>query len=377
MQLSIVAAGFTPGEADQLRRAMAAWKRKGGLEKYKQKLIDGMRKKGYSEEFGNRLYQQIQGFGEYGFPESHAASFALLAYDSAWLKRYEPAAFLAALLNSQPMGFYAPSQLVQDARRHGVEVRPVDVSESHWDCTLERGGNTEPVVRLGLLMIKGLSRSGADRIVEARNDHSFESIHDLAHRAALNQHDLQCLSRAGALNSLSSHRRLAYWQVAGIHTGPHLLRTAPTAESLPRLSTPTEPENLMADYASLGLTLGRHPLALLRPYLATQSNLTAAQLRTHPNGSPARVTGIVIGRQRPGTASGVIFVTLEDESGYINAVIWPRLFARQRRELLESRLLTIFGTVECKDGIVHLIGKRLVDSTNLLGSLITMSRDFH
>lgn len=377
MQLAIVSAGFSPGEADQLRRDMAAWQRKGSLEKHREKLIEGMRKKGYTEEFSNRIYQQIRGFGEYGFPESHSASFALLAYDSAWLKRYEPAAFLAALLNSQPMGFYAPSQLVQDAQRHGVEIRSVDVCESHWESTLERGFHGEPAVRLGLSMIKGLSKSGADHIVEARRSRVFENIDDLAHRAVLNQRDLECLTGAGALHSLSSHRRSAYWQVTGIHTSPHLLRTACVTESMPTLRAPTKAENLVADYANLGLTLGPHPLAFLRSYLARQHNLTAAQLRIHPNGSFARVTGIVIGRQRPGTASGVIFLTLEDESGYINAIVWPRLFARQRRELLQSQLLTIFGTVECKDGVVHLVAKRLLDQSKLLGLLKTSSRDFH
>jgi error-prone DNA polymerase len=389
MQLAIVAAGFTPGESDQLRRSMAAWRRKGGLEHFEQRLVSGMLARGYQREFAEGIYRQILGFGEYGFPESHSSSFALLVYVSSWIKRHEPAAFLAALLNSQPMGFYAPSQLVQDARRHGVEVLPVDATVSGWDCNLEkprdegggmrdeRKGGTRPAVRLGLRMISGFAEAVADRIVAARRSRAFNSVADLARRAHLDRRDLKLLASAGALRSLSDHRRHAHWEVAGIERATSVLGDCPIEESRPRLAPPGEAEELVADYASLGLTLGRHPLALLRPRLAHMRLATAAELRGLPHGRPARAAGIVIGRQRPDTASGVIFVTLEDETGSVNVIVWRDLADRQRRELLGSRLLGVYGTLEREGEVVHLIAKRLVDHSALLGNLETSSRDFH
>jgi error-prone DNA polymerase len=372
MQLAVVAADFTPGEADQLRRAMAAWKRKGGLEPFQKKLIDGMRRNGIPAEFAERIYRQILGFGEYGFPESHSVSFALLAYVSAWLKRHEPAAFLAALLNSQPMGFYSPSQLVQDARRHGVEVRPADVTASEWECTLER-----EAVRLGFLMIRGFPEAAAKRVVEARREQAFDSVGDLAHRASLDRRDLKCLAAAGALEPLAGHRREAHWSVAGIATGRHVLAGAPVAERRALLSPPTEGETLIADYASTGLTLGRHPLALLRQRLSCMRFATADQLKRLPGGAQARAAGIVTGRQRPGTASGTVFVTLEDETGYINVIVWPHLVELQRRELLGARLMGVEGTLEREGEVMHLVARRLSDHSELLGRLATESRDFH
>jgi len=389
MQLAVVAAGFTPGEADQLRRAMAAWKRKGGLEPFRKKLMDGMRANGIAAEFAERIYRQILGFGEYGFPESHSVSFALLAYVSAWLKRHEPAAFLGALLNSQPMGFYTPSQLVQDARRHGVEVRPVDVTASEWECTLEpvpcsarRGGGeaarvVQPAVRLGFLMVQGLSEAGAKRVVEARKRRPFQSADELARRTALNRRDLKCLAAAGALEPLTGHRRRAHWAVAGVETDRHILRDAPVAETPASLPPPTEGENLLADYASIGLTLGRHPLALLRGRLVRLRFASAKEIGGLPGGSPARAAGIVTGRQRPGTASGTVFVTLEDETGCVNVIVWPRLVERQRRELLGARLLGVEGVLEREGEVMHLVARRLVDHSALLGRLATLSRDFH
>jgi error-prone DNA polymerase len=377
MQLAVVAAGFTPGEADQLRRAMASWRRKGGLEPFRDKLMRGMRERGYPGEFAERIYHQILGFGEYGFPESHSASFALIAYDSAWLKRYHPAAFLAALLNSQPMGFYTPSQLVQDARRHGVEVRPVAAPTSEWDCMLEPGANQSPAIRLGLRMVQGLSRPGAERIVAARQARPFGSVEDLARRAALNRHDLKCMAAAGAFEAFSGHRRHAYWQVSGIETGAHILRDAPIAETSPTLAVPTEGENLVADYESTGLTLGRHPLALLRPRLARMRFAAADEIRLQPDGSLVRAAGIVTGRQRPGTASGTVFVTLEDETGCINVIVWRDLTERQRRELLGARLMGVEGVLEREGEVVHLVARRLMDHSALLGRLATQSRDFH
>ena len=377
MQLAVVAAGFTPGEADQLRRAMAAWHRKGGLEPFQEKLLRGMRERGYPAEFAERIYRQILGFGEYGFPESHSVSFALLAYVSAWLKRHEPAAFLAALLNSQPMGFYTSSQLVQDARRHGVEVRPVDALASEWDCTLETGADAHLAVRLGFLLVQGLSRAGAGRIVGARRGRLLDSVEDLTRRAELNRHDLKCLAAAGAFEALSGHRRHAYWQVAGIETGAHILRDAPVAETPAIFPPPTEGENLVADYASTGLTLGRHPLALLRSRLARMRFATADELKLLPGGTPARAAGIVTGRQRPGTASGTVFVTLEDETGYVNVIVWPHLIERQRRELLGARLMGVEGVLEREGEVMHLVARRLSDHSALLGSLVTPSQDFH
>jgi error-prone DNA polymerase len=372
MQLAVVAAGFTPGEADGLRRAMAAWRRKGGLEPFERRLKDGMRERGYADGFADQIYRQILGFGEYGFPESHAASFALLVYVSAWIKCHEPAAFLAALLNSQPMGFYAPSQLVQDAQRHGVAVHAVDATRSDWECTLEGAA-----VRLGMLMVKGLSRAGAERIVAARATAPFAAVADLAHRARLDARDLKHLAAAGALNVLADHRHRAYWDVAGIESRPHLLRAAPIRETAPALATPTEGENLVADYASLGLTLGRHPLALLRGRLRRDGLATAAEVRAATHGRTLSACGIVTGRQRPDTASGVVFVTLEDETGYVNVVVWSALVERQRRELLASRLMAVHGTIEREGEVVHLVARRLTDRSALLGRLLTRSRDFH
>jgi error-prone DNA polymerase len=377
MQLAVVAAGFTPGNADQLRRSMASWRRNGDIERFREPLINGMLERHYTREFAERIYSQILGFGEYGFPESHSASFALIAYSSAWIKRYHPAAFLAALINSQPMGFYTPSQLVQDARRHGVEVRPVDALASDWDCTLEPGTDGNPAVRLGFRLAQGLPQAGAERLVTARKIGSFDGVHDLARRAGLDRRDLKCLAAAGALEALSGHRRNAYWQVAGIETGAHILRNAPVEETPAILPTPTEAENLVADYASTGLTLGRHPLALLRSRLARMRFATADELKLLPGGTPARAAGIVTGRQRPGTASGTVFVTLEDETGYVNVIVWPHLIERQRRELLGARLMGVEGVLEREGEVMHLIARRLTDHSALLGKLETASRDFH
>ena len=377
MQLAVVAAGFTPGEADGLRRSMAAWKRKGGLEHLEQRLIQGMLARGYAREFAERIYQQILGFGEYGFPESHSASFALLVYVSAWLKRHHPAAFLTALLNSQPMGFYAPAQLVQDARRHGVEVRPVDVLASGWECTLEPDAGGALTVRLGLLMVKGLSAACAGRIIEARVQSGFASVEELMRRAHLDRHELKCLAAGNALECIAGHRRLAYWQVAGVDTAQHLLSEATIHETAPQLRAPSEGDGLVADYASLGLTLGRHPLALLRSRLARMRLATAKEVRETAHGSAVRAAGIVIGRQRPDTTSGVVFVTLEDETGCVNVIVWRDLGERQRRELLSAQLMAVHGSVERVDEGVHVIVRRLADHSELLGKLGTRSRDFH
>jgi len=363
MELAMVAAGFTPGEADQLRRSMAAWRRSGSLDRFEEKLKRGMRANGYSAEFAESIYRQILGFGEYGFPESHSASFALLVYVSSWLKLHHPAAFCAALLNSQPMGFYAPAQLVQDARRHGVEVRPPDVNASDWDCTLEAGA-----LRLGLRMVSGLSEAEGRRLAQTR---PFESIHELS----LNKKDLRCLASAGALQSLAGHRRLAHWAAAGAARRAPL--DAPAAERAPQLAAPREGEDIVADYASLGLTLGRHPLALIRSHLEKRRVVTAKNMNALPHGTAARTAGLVTCRQRPDTASGVIFVTLEDETGNVNVVVWRRLSERQKTELLGARLLAVHGVIERDGDVVHLVARRLLDYSVLLGPLTAPSRDFH
>jgi error-prone DNA polymerase len=385
MQLAIVAAGFTPGEADQLRRSMAAWRRKGGLWQFEQRLISGMASRGYQAEFARQIFQQILGFGEYGFPESHSASFALLVYVSAWLKCHHPAAFTCALLNSQPMGFYAPSQLVQDARRHGVEVRPVDAGASIWDCSLEKSGSDPenrvsgplPALRLGMRMIKGLAQAAAECIVAARKRGPFADIADLQRRTQINQRDLTLLARAGALATLAGHRRHAVWQATGIEASLPLLEHAPVRETPVLLQAPSEAQDIVADYQALGMSLHRHPLALLRSLLRQRRLLSAAEIRELPHGRHARTAGMVIGRQRPDTASGVIFITLEDESGCINVVVWRNLIERQRREVLGARLLGVHGTIEREGAVVHLIAGYLLDLSALLGELEYPSRDFH
>ena len=382
MQLAVVAAGFTPGEADQLRRAMAAWKRRGGLEPFRDKLVSGMLERGYGQGFAEQIFQQILGFGEYGFPESHAASFALLVYVSSWIKCHEPAAFACALLNSQPLGFYSTSSIVQDAQRHGVEVRPVDVRVSEVECTLETlspalpQGLAQPALRLGLSMVKGLKADSAKRIVEARSIKNFSSTEELARRAALDRHDLSCLAAADALASLAGHRREALWETLAVDVPTRLAIPAVPVDA-PALAAPTEGEEIVADYQTLGLTLRRHPLALLRERLKKRRIRTAEEVSAARHGQFIRAAGIVTCRQRPATASGVIFVTLEDETGYVNLIVWNDLAGRQRRELLASRLLAVQGEVQREGRVVHVLAKRLEDLSPMLGRLATTSHDFH
>jgi DNA-directed DNA polymerase III PolC len=521
MQLAIVAAGFSPGDADRLRRAMAAWKRKGGLEPFQRQLIDGMRERGYAESFANQIFNQILGFGEYGFPEcvvgetrvvdadtgrwlaideiiggqarfnntlacgsdlrlrkrkvlrvirsgvkpvqrlrtalgheiiataehpfmtmtgwvklgqlkvggqvataravplpgdpiswsevleiesmgeretydlqiegdhnflanhfvvhnSHSASFALLVYTSAWLKHYEPAAFCAALVNSQPMGFYAPAQLVRDARAHGVEVRAVDAVVSDWDCTLERRDDGRPALRLGLRMVKQLSRESAGRLLDARALQAFSSIADLAERAELDRRDLEALAAADALVRLSGHRHRAVWQVSGVERALPLLPAATGIdEGIPLLRAPREGQDIVADYGSVGLTLRRHPLALLRAKLKQRGVLPTKELWEQPNGKLVRTAGLVITRQRPGSAGGVTFVTMEDETGYVNLIVWNRVAVEQRAALLDSRLLEVQGKLQREGDVQHVIAQRLTNLSALLGDLVVASRNFH
>ncbi|MGE0315850.1 MAG: error-prone DNA polymerase [Lautropia sp.] len=375
MQISMIAAGFSAGEADGLRRAMAAWKRKGGLEKYEARLVAGMTARGYSGEFVEGIVKQIRGFSEYGFPESHAASFALLVYASSWLKCHYPGEFLASMINSQPMGFYTPSQLVQDARRHGVEVLAADVMASDYDCTLE-GLPAPPAVRLGLRQISGLSKAAAERIVAARAEAPFDGADDLARRAELDTRDMRLLAGADALLSLSGHRRQQVWEASAWQAMPQLLRPAPIDEDFLELEAASEGEEVVHDYATLSLTLRSHPIALLRRHLDRYRVLTGAELQALPNGRPVRYAGIVTLRQQPETARGMMFLSLEDETGATQIVIWRSLRERQRAEVMHARLLAVFGTWQRDGEATSLVAQRLLDLTPLLGRLATVSRDF-
>jgi DNA polymerase III alpha subunit len=497
MQLAIVAAGFSPGEADQLRRSMAAWKRRGGMDHFQQRIVSGMTARGYDEGFALQVFEQIRGFGSYGFPESHAASFALLVYASAWLKCHHPAAFACALLNSQPLGFYSRDQILQDIRAHGVRVLPVDVRVSCWDSGLESpdpgvgtwipgkersgpvgahacatadgpGCNTPvgakapptgkqdrsgpvgahacasadgpgcaapvgakapptgkhglgfrdpgrdgagpvgahacatadgpgckaPVgaeapftgaqspgsrlsLRLGLREIRGMRQASAERIVAARAERAFRDVQDLAERAGLDRHDLACLAEAGALRGLSGHRHRARWDADAVEQPLPLFQGLAVAEERAVLRPPSAWENAVADYDRIGHTLEAHPLKLLRPKLAARRWRRVAEVLALAHGTPARAAGLVRLRQRPGTASGVTFLTLEDESGWLNVVVWRTLAERQRRELLESHLLGIAGVFERAEGVCHLIAGRLHKLDALLDGLEARSRDFH
>ena len=403
MQISMIAAGFSADEADQLRRSMAAWKRSGGVHKFEGRLMQGMLANGYREEFARSIFQQILGFGEYGFPESHAYSFALLAYDSSWLKCHEPEAFLAAMLNSQPMGFYAPAQLIQDAQRHGVQVLPADVSFSDWYCTLEYGDrksgsysnfprklesdpdlSARPQVRLGLRMVGGLGEAAALRIEEARQHGPFTDVENLALRAGLDLKDLNALAAADALQSLAGHRRQQVWQAAGQLRAPEFLRDAPIQEPQLALEAASEAEEIVFDYTATGFTLRRHPVALLRERLKRLKLQSAAELQDLPHGRRVGACGLVTVRQQPQTANGTIFVTLEDETGPVNVIVWKHVRERQREALLQSRLLAVRGVwqrdADSGGQVRHLIAERLEDLTPLLGRLGRAhdgSRNFH
>ena len=369
IRLAMVAAGFSGGQADQLRRAMASWGKDSALTPFQQKLIDGMLSRGYSLDFAERLFKQIQGFGVYGFPESHSASFALLAYVSAWLKCHHPAAFCCALLNSQPMGFYSPSQLLQDAQRHHIEVRPIDIGHSNWEHSLETGSTAEPAIRLGICLIKGFSRRAAERIVSARGLQRFNSLTQLTRVAGLSQSHLALLSSAGALRSLTANRRQAHWDALAIEEYRPLLDATQSSasSSSTALSLPSEVEELNADYSSTGVSLGRHPMTILREQSpALQRCKRASDLSSMSNRRFVRIAGLVTGRQRPGTASGVIFLTLEDETGNSNIVVWTSVQARCREALLKARLLLVKGVVETDGDVVHVIAQELSDYSSLV-----------
>ncbi|WP_314104552.1 error-prone DNA polymerase [uncultured Stenotrophomonas sp.] len=380
MQLAVAAAGFSPGEADALRRSMAAWKRHGGLEPHRDKLLAGMAARGYSRDYGERLFEQIKGFGSYGFPESHAASFALITYVSCWLKCHHPSAFAASLVNSQPLGFYTPDQILQDARRHGVPVLPVDVRHSAWNCTLVPAtqAGALPGIRLGLRMVDGFSEDVADALVQARTRHAFDSVADLSQRARLDRRHQGLLADAGALKGLSGHRHRARWDVSGVEKPLPLFEAVrATVEADVALPAPSAFEDMQADYNSTGTTLGQHMVSFIRADLQARRCQRSDQLAQLPHGRSVRFAGLVRMRQRPQTASGVTFLTLEDECGMVNAVVWRRTADRQHRVLVEARLMQIDGRLERVDGVQHLIVQRMHNLDTLIDGVRTHSRDFH
>ena len=397
IELAMVAAGFSAGEADQLRRAMAAWKKRGGLDHFEAKLVNGMLERGHDEEFAQRIFNQMKGFGDYGFPESHAASFALLVYISAWLKCHQPGAFYCGLLNSLPMGFYSPSQLIQDAQRHKIEVRPLDVGISQWDHTLESPSSAaaQPALRLGLRMIKGLSLEAAERIMQAQQQ-GFRNAQELAHLASLDDQQLGFLARSGALYKLAGHRHQAHWDVTGI-VAPLPLERSPTGgkschsammvkdpaqQDTVSLHAPSVTEDMFNDYRYTGLTLGPHPMTLLREHPELRGFRRAVDLEECRTGQMIRIAGVVTGRQRPGTASGVVFLTLEDETGNTNMVIWASVMERFRAVLLQGQLLKFKGVVEREGRVIHVVAGHVENASHLLEDSVSAqqtfkSRDFH
>jgi len=403
MRLAVVAAGFTPGEADQLRRAMGAWRRPGIIDQFRKKLIEGMKQRGLTHEFAEQVFNQIRGFGEYGFPESHAASFALLVYVSAWLKCYHSAAFCAALINSQPMGFYSPAQLIRDARAHGVRVLPADVNWSGWDCGLESSklqvpnskvGDSKPEVlsteylvpstecslRLGLRMITGIPEAAARKIESAREAGPFQSLDDFVRRTGLGQAVVSKLAEADAFQSLEIDRRAALWQALGQERkAKHMPLLSGLTEDEPTAPLPPMPlvEQVFADYRMSGLSLKAHPIGFFREQLNKLRVTPARELDNTRDGRHLRVAGLVILRQRPGTAKGITFATIEDETGLANLVIRPNIWEQYYAVARRSPAWIAHGCLENKEGIIHLVVNRLEDLSHWLGQLRLKSRDFH
>jgi len=374
IQLAMVAAGFSGGEADQLRRAMASWKKTGELLQFKHKLIDGMQSRGYSQAYAERIYQQICGFGEYGFPESHSASFAVLAYVSAWLKYYYPAAFCAALINSYPMGFYTPAQLLQDCRRHGVTVLPVCVNQSEYDVTLQQT-EQDLALRLGFALVKGLSHEGTGLLVQQRPEGGYQHIQQLK-QLGLNRADLEALASADALASISGDRYNSRWQLMDSQYSLPLFSSA-AEQAAAYLAAPGQVEEMLEDYAATGVSLKYHPLALLRQAGKLIRSVPVNELSRVRHKSPVRVSGLVTLRQRPGTAAGVTFMSLEDETGTANVLVWRATALAQQKNFLTARILQVDGILEREGEVTHIIAGKLVDLSPLLADLSLMSRDFH
>ncbi|HEV7999520.1 MAG TPA: error-prone DNA polymerase, partial [Planctomycetaceae bacterium] len=435
MKLAMIAGGFTPGEADQLRRAMGAWRKTGEMDRFRDKLLTGMAENGYSTEFAERLFKQIRGFGEYGFPESHAASFALLVYASAWIKCYEPAVFVAALLNSQPMGFYAPAQLVASARDHGVEIRPVDVNHSDWDSTLEGvqsprskvqgqknpnapaastldlgpwtlDSSSDLALRLGFRMVKGLSQSQVDVILARRADGPFVSFDDFARRTRLSSAVLTRLSQADAFGSLTESRRDALWKSLPAPESPRSIKSPKSKAQSPKSKSGAASESsdlrlwtldfglnheepavvlpkasplseVVADYRAIGLSLRDHPMKFLRPALERMRVVKASDLATLPADGLVKVAGLTLMRQRPGTASGITFVTLEDETGFANLIVRPEVWERYHHAARTATAMLAHGRLQRQDNVIHVLVNRLDDLSRRIDDLGVSSRDFH
>ncbi|MFJ6326896.1 MULTISPECIES: error-prone DNA polymerase [unclassified Rhizobium] len=388
MKVAMVCAGFTGGEADQLRKSMATFKFTGGVSKFKDKLVSGMVGNGYTPEFAEKTFSQLEGFGSYGFPESHAASFALIAYASSYVKWHHPDAFCAALLNSQPMGFYAPAQIVQDAQRHGVEVRPVCINRSRWDCTLESvEGSERHAVRLGMRMVRGLAEADVARITASRMDLPFESVDDMWRRSGVPAASLVELADADAfLPSLKLQRRDALWAIKALRDEPLPLFAAASEREARAIAEQQEPEvalrqmteghNVVEDYGHTGLTLREHPIAFLRHDLTERSIVTCAEAMGARDGRWLMAAGLVLVRQRPGSAKGVMFLTIEDETGPANVVVWPTLFERRRRVLLGASLMAINGRIQREGEVVHLVAQQLFDLSSDLSGLADRDQSF-
>ncbi len=375
MQLAMVAAGFTAGEADQLRRAMGAWRRPGLIDGFHKKLLEGMKKAGYETEFAEQVFQQIRGFGEYGFPESHAASFALLVYVSAWIKYHYPAEFAVALINSQPMGFYAPAQILKDARNHKIEVLPVDVNFSDWDCTIEQGR-----IRLGLRLIRGVQTASATAVTQARSHGPFTSMHDFVRRTGLSPAQVECLAEADALRSLHSTRRQAIWDALSAPPKPRqrtLFMDLEPDEPTVTLPTMSPEEEVHTDYHMMSLSLRSHPIAFHREALGAQGIIPIENLSQVPNETTINVAGIVLMRQRPQTAKGITFVTIEDETGTANLIIHPGIWERFREITRHSQAWIVQGRVESRETVIHVIVDRVRNLSLSLSSQALKSRDFH
>lgn len=378
MKIAIVGAGFTPAEADRLRRAMATFRHTGDIGQFQENFIAGMIGNGYTPDFAGRCFKQIEGFSDYGFPESHSASFALLAYASAWLKCHYPDVFACALLNSQPMGFYSSSSIVRDFREHEGEARAADINHSTWDHRLESTGGNGYALRLGLRQIEGLREDAGQRIVEARGE-GYASVRDLYFRTRIDAGALHRLAHADAFRSIGLDRRAALWAVAGL-AGHHGKRTA--AEDLPlfahaaagagaplqdeasvALPVMQSGEHVVEDYETLRLSLKAHPVSFLRPNLKRRGIIPAAALIDHPAGRWTRVAGLVLVRQRPGTASGVVFMTIEDETGIANIIVWSRIFEEHRRIVMGARMIVVEGELQKEQGVIHLVARRFFDLT--------------
>jgi error-prone DNA polymerase len=374
MQVAIVCAGFTPTEADALRRSMATFKVTGGVSKFEAKMIDGMITNGYTREFAERTFKQIEGFGSYGFPESHAASFALIAYASCWLKCHHPDVFCAALLNAQPLGFYAPAQIVSDARKHGVEVRPVCINTSQWDCTLEPSQGKYLAMRLGLRMAKGLAEMHAATLIARRDDAPYATVEDVWRRATIPVAALEQLADADAFQGLGLTRRKALWAIRGLDDRELPLMSAarspaPAREPQVKLRAMTQGGEVVADYHAVGLTLRQHPVSFLRTELQKLGAAPCASLPVLTPGRRVTVAGLVLVRQRPGSAQGVVFATIEDETGHDNLIVWPKVFERQRRIVLSARMLACRGLLQRESDVIHVVADELTDLSHLLASV--------